>query len=441
MKTNEKPVSEFVEKGGFKMDLSMKRDAVDSPFIFIPPAKEMVVFLRQHIGPETKPSVQVGDKVFYGQKIGDDLSGGPLVVPIHSPVNGRVVALTQRQHPESGKKEMALIIETHDDKQKPYYEPLDPDDATTEELQERVREAGVVGLGGASFPTHVKLSPEKPISHLLINAKESDPNIACDSRLMVEKPAGIITGIKLMTQMLEADEVIFATRTKEGEIPEFEKLLGENDIPIIRIRPSYSIGSEKLLIKEILDKEIPYGKYPPDIGAVVHNVSTAHAVKRAVIDGEPLVSRGLTMYSKKTGGKNLWVRMGTPVEHVLESVGVSPSEFERIVIGSTMMGPSIPNSSYPVLKATSGITAFTQKEPDPYRNPLPCIRCGYCNTVCPVDIYPQLIMEAEKAGDIDRLKKLHVEVCIDCGLCSYVCPSRIRFTPYLQRGKQKIRDT
>ncbi len=440
MKTNDRPVGEFVEKGGFKMDLSMKRDAVNSPFTSVAPAEKMVVFLRQHIGPETKPLVEVGQEVLYGQKIGDDSSGGPLVVPVHSPVNGQIIALTERIHPESGRKEKAFIIETNKQERKPYYEPINPDDVTNEELQERVREAGLVGLGGAAFPTHVKLSPEGTITHLLINAKESDVNIACDSRLMVEKPDGIITGIKLMAQILEADNVLFATRTKEGEIPGFEKMLSEEDIPIIRVRRSYSVGSEKLLIKEVLNKEVPSGKYPPDIGVVVHNISTAHAVKRAIIDGESLVSRGLTMYSKKTGGKNLWVRMGTPVEHVLQSVGVSPSEFERIVIGSTMMGPSIPSSSYPILKATSAITAFTQNEPDPYQHPLPCIRCGYCNTVCPVDIYPQMIMEAEKAGDTNRLKKLHVEVCIDCGLCSYVCPSRIRFTPYLQRGKQKIRE-
>ncbi len=441
MNTDGKGVTEFVEKGGFKMDLSMKIDALSSPFTTVPPADRMVVFLRQHIGPETKPLVEVGDEVVYGQKIGDDPDGGPLVVPVHSPVNGIVTDLTEMVHPISGREEMAVAIETKNEDKKPYYKPLDPDNATKEELVERVRETGIVGLGGAAFPTHFKLSPGKPISHLIINAKESDPNTACDFCLMLESPDEIMIGIQLMAQMLGAGEVIFATRTKEGETPEFERILSENNVTITRIRPCYSIGSEKLLVKEVLGKEIPSGKFPPDIGVVVHNVSTAHAVKRSIIDGESLVSRGLTAYSRKTGGNNLWVRMGTPVEHVLQFLGVAPSEFQRIAIGSMMMGLSIPDSSYPLLKATSGITAFTEAETDPYEDSLPCIRCGYCNTVCPVNIYPQLIMEAEKAGDTEQLKKLHVEVCIDCGLCSYVCPSCIKFTPFLQRGKQKIRDT
>ncbi len=440
MRVEKGHVTEFVEKGGFKMDLAMKMEAVDSAFTPVPPAEQMIVFLRQHIGPETKPLVAIGDEVSYGQKIGDDQNGGPLVVPVHSPVHGSVVDLKQMVHPISGREENAVVIETSSTDQEPYHSSIDPNHATREELLERVRDAGIVGLGGAAFPTHVKLSSEKSISHLIINAKESDPNIACDFRLMVEKPREIVLGIQLMARMLQPDEVIFATRTKEGETPEFEGHLRENEITVARIRPSYSIGSEKLLVKEVLDKECPSGKFPPDIGVVVHNVATAHAVMRAISEGESLVTRGLTMYSEKTGGRNLWVRMGTPVDHVLRTVGVSPNEFERVAIGSSMMGPAIPDSSYPLLKATSGITAFTKDEPDPYTDSLPCIRCGYCNTVCPVDIYPQLILEAEKKGDIKALQKLHVEVCIDCGLCSYVCPSKIRFTPYLQSAKGRIRN-
>jgi electron transport complex protein RnfC len=257
---------------------------------------------------------------------------------------------------------------------------------------------------------------------------------------MLEKPREILRGIKIMARILEVDRIIYATRTKEGETPELSELLKQESIDIARIRPSYSLGSENLLVNEILNKEVPEGEYPPSVGVVVHNVYTAYAVSRAIEEGEPLVSRGLTLYSPKTGAKNLWVRMGTPIEHILKLSGVSPHDFNRVIIDSPFMGSTIPHPSYPTLKATSGITAFTKEAPDPYSNPLPCIRCGYCNTVCPVDIYPQIIMEAEKKGDAERLKKLHVEVCIDCGLCSYVCPSRIRFTKYLIGGKKRIRE-
>jgi electron transport complex protein RnfC len=427
----------FREKGGFKIDLSMKREALDEPFTKIPPAKKMIVFLRQHIGSETKPVVKEGDSVKYGQKVGDYETEDTLSVPIHSPVNGKVLKITKMVHPSSRKEESVMILETTDNEMESPIHSIDPVNATREELIKRVREAGIVGLGGAAFPTHFKLS-QNNISHLIINAKESDPNIACDFRLMKEKPEGIIDGIKVMQKILGVDNIIYATRTQEGETPELDELLRKAKFKIVRIRPNYSIGSEKLLVTEILEKEVPTGKYPSDKGVVVHNVSTANAVSNAILQGEPLVSRGLTLYSKKTGAKNLWVRMGTPIEHILNQVGVSPNELDRIVLGSIFMGPTIPDPSYPVLKATSGITAFTQEERDPYANPLQCIRCGYCNTVCPVYIYPQLIMEAEKKDDINRLKKLHVEACIDCGLCSYVCPSRIKFTKYLTSGKKKV---
>ncbi|MFO8018717.1 MAG: electron transport complex subunit RsxC [Promethearchaeia archaeon] len=440
MGPNEEHIHHFKENGGFEVDISMKMEAIDEPFQKVPPANEMIVFLRHHIGRETKPLVKQGQSVTFGQKIGGISEKEGMFVPVHSPVNGKVMDITEMKHPLSGKKESAVIIKTTSENEEAPLEPLDPKESTRNELLNRVKEAGIVGLGGAAFPTHLKLSMDKKVSHLIINAKESDPNIACDFRLMTEKPEEIVNGIKLMGKMLDVEDITFATRTREGETPKFGSMLMENGISMKRVRPCYSIGSERLLVKEVLGKEVPSGKYPHDVGVIVHNVSTAYAVARAIHKGEPLVSRGLTFYSKKTGGKNLWVRMGTPVGHILNHVGLSPSDFDRITLGSIMMGPGIDNSSSPVLKATSGVTAFTHREPDPYKDSLPCIRCGYCNTVCPVYIYPQLIMEAEKKGKRKRLKNLHVEDCINCGLCSYVCPSRIKFTKYLIGAKNRIRN-
>ncbi|TFG00245.1 MAG: electron transport complex subunit RsxC [Promethearchaeota archaeon] len=437
-KSDEKESHHFKEKGRFKLDLHMKMDAIDKPYKKVPPADKMVVFLRQNMGVETKPIVEVGESVKYGQKIGEYESGGPMVVPVHSPVEGTIMEIKKMEHPGSGKKENAILIKTISESDKPNLDPIQIEDATKEELLKRIREAGIVGLGGAAFPTHVKLSPNKKVSHLIINAKESDPNIACDFRLMKEKPKEIISGIIIMAKILMVEKIVFATRIHEEQLAEFDTLLKENNIEITRIHHNYSVGSEKLLVKEILNREVPCGKYPPDVGVVVHNISTAYAVSRAIEKGEPLVSRGLTLYSEKKGGQNLWVRMGTPISHILNYAGISPTEFNRIVLGSLMMGFTIPNSSYPTLKATSGITAFTQEQSDPYSDPLDCIRCGYCNIVCPVDIYPQMIMEAEKKGNAKMLKKLHVEDCIECGLCSYVCPSKIKFTKYLIGGKNRI---
>ena len=436
----EKDKHHFKEKGRFKVDTSMKMDAIDDPFSIVPPADEMVVFLRQSMGVETKPIVEEGDSVSYGQKIGDNENGGIMVVPVHSPVEGTIMEIKEMIHPESGVKENAVIIKTINKDNTPFLDPIKLENATREKLLKRVREAGIVGLGGAAFPTHVKLSPPNNISHLIINAKESDPNVACDFRVMKEKPEDVLSGIKTIAKILDTKNIIFATRTHEDQMPEFEDLLRKNNIEVTRIRHNYSVGSERLLVKEILNMEVPCVKFPPDLGVVVHNVSTAYAVSRAINKGEALVSRGLTLYTEKERGNNLWVRMGTPISHILDYVGISPKKFNRIVLGSILMGNTIPNPSYPTLKATSGITAFTREEPDPYSDPLQCIRCGYCNIVCPVDIYPQLIMEAEKKGNVKMLKKLHVEDCILCGLCSYVCPTRIKFTKYLRGGKKRIQN-
>ncbi len=417
----------------------MKEEAKDKAFEFVPPAKKMVVFLKQHVGESAKAVVKEGEKVSYGQKIGDFASNSQKGATIHSPVNGEVLQITQKVHPQSGKKASAIVLKTLNNDTPRAFEPLDPSNATKEQLLDRVKEAGIVGLGGGGYPTHLKLDVNKPISRLIINAKESDPNTVADYRLMVENAEGTAKGINVMAQILGAEKVIFATRTQEGDEPELDSQMRKAGIEIRRLRPNYSIGAESLLIKELLGKEIPKGHYPPDIGVVVNNVGTALAVYHAVYQGWPLVSRGMTFYSKITGGKNLWVRMGTPISHVLDYVDANPEEFSQIVMGSIFMGTSIPDIDSPTLKATTAITAFTPSEPDPYRKSVPCIRCNYCNVVCPVEIYPQMIMEAVEEEDVSRLKKLHVDVCIDCGLCSYVCPSLIRFTPFLRDGKKLIK--
>ena len=430
----------FKEKGGFELDLHMKREAMDDPFSEVPPAKEMTVFLRQHIGPEPDPIVDIGDEVRYGQKIGGyEDPEQEWAVPVHSPVNGIVKEIKQMEHPVSGNQERAIVIETEDDEKEPFYDPIDPEEASREELLERVKEAGVVGLGGAICPTHVKLSQAKDrVSHLIINAKESDPNVACDVRLMIEKPKKMIDGMKLMAHIIGADNIVFATRTQEGEIPEFERLLKKENIDIARVRPNYSIGYGRLLVTEILNKEVPHDEHSVDVGALVHNVGTAYAISKAIREGESLVSRGLTYYSKDIGGKNLWTRIGTPVSQVLDFVDAPARDFERVALGSIMMGSSISDPSVPLLKAHAGVTGFMEDEPHPYEDKTWCIRCGYCNTVCPMDLYPQLIMKAEKKGDKKRLEKLKVDACMDCGLCSFVCPARINYKPILRRAKSEM---
>ncbi len=423
----------FREKGGFEMDISMKAGAEKKPFKFIDIPDIVTICLQQHIGKPNHPLVKEGDMVKTGQKIGD--AKGRMVVPIHSSVTGYVEDLKEVYNPVLNRKEKAVIIRRDGNDDMKFLPEYDLD--RRKEIVKMVKEAGIVGLGGAAFPTHVKLSSQG-IKKLVINAKESDPNLVCDVRLMIDKPVEIVKGIKLMARCLDTDEIIFATRTEEGQIPELERIMKEHGIKVVRVRPSYSVGAEKLLIKEMFGIEVPSGKFPPSVGVVVNNVSTAYAVYRAAYKKEPLLSRGASFYSDLTGIENIWFRNGTSIRQVIEGLGLDIDRFDRIVIGSLMMGWAIDSLEAPLLKYSAGVTALTPEYSKPYEKQLPCIRCGYCDLVCPVDIYPSLIMKAEKADDVKALKRYKVLDCIECSLCSYVCPSQIKLTKHLWQGKNMV---
>ncbi len=424
----------FMEKGGFKMDISMKHGAEKNPFITLNPPERAVIFMQQHIGVCNGPLVKKGERVLTGQKVGDAV--GKMRVPVHSSVTGIVEDIREVYHPVLNRLETAVLVRMEGSEE---MKPLPSTNLDSrKEIVDMVREAGIVGMGGAAFPTHVKLT-SKGVHTFIVNAKESDPNLVCDVRLMIEKPEDIVKGIMLMVKALNARRIIFATRTREGEIPELEEIMLEHGIEIVRVTPSYSVGSEKLLVKELLGVEVPTGKFPPDIGVVVNNVSTAYAVYRAAYLKEPLISRGLSFYSDTTGIDNLWFRAGTTLRELMEGLEHETRRYDRFVMGSLMMGWSVGLPHTPLLKYSAGLTALTPEFPKPYDEQLKCIRCGYCDSVCPVDIYPSLIMKAEKEDDIDALKRLHVEDCILCNLCSYVCPSRIRLTKHLWDGKDKSR--
>ncbi len=422
----------FEEKGRFQMDISMKVGAEKQPFKVLKPPKKAVVFMQQHIGKCNVPTVKKGDKVLTGQKVGD--AEGKMTVPVHSSITGVVEYIKKEYHPVLNCPDTAVIIRQEVEEELMPLPPFELKDRN--EIIELTREAGIVGMGGAAFPTHVKLA-SKGVDTFVVNAKESDPNLVCDVRLMLEKPKEVVKGIQLMAKALGARRTIFATRTQEGELPELEKIMKYQGIEVKRVRPSYSVGSEKLLVKELLGKEVPSGKFPLDIGVVVNNVSTAYALYRAAYLNEPVISRGMSFYSDRNGIENVWFRSGTRVEDVIAGLSYDIRKFDRLIIGSLMMGWSIPSPRIPLLKYSAGLTALSPEYSRPYDKQLPCIRCGYCDSVCPVDIYPSLIMKADKEDNTKALRKLHVEDCIECGLCSYVCPSHIRITKLLWSGKKK----
>ncbi len=428
----------YWERGRFSIDAGMKEGLDEIPFEKVPPPPEAVVFLRQQAGPLPQPIVREGAKVQVGQVLA--LGDHPLSTPVHSPVTGKVMGWRKLPHPVSGEAEEALIVKTEDDADWEPSSTVDFQSLSPEEIIGKVRQAGVVGLGGAAFPTHAKLTSGRGAEYLIINAKESDLNVACDVRLMKEQPELVHKGIQVIARALGAPQVIVALRTKPGELARLEALLKANEVEVVHLRPSYSLGSERVLIAELLGIEVPLGQYPPEVGVVVQNVSTAFAVAEAVMYGKPLIARGITFLAPPNTKKNLWVRVGTPVVHILQHLGLKPTHYSRFVMGSLFMGSAFADAAVPTVKATAAVTAFADGA-DPYSRALPCIRCGYCDRVCPVRIYPSLILAAVQRGNGRALSRLRLEACIECGLCSYVCPARIRFTSYLRAGKEHLRST
>ncbi|MBC7099446.1 RnfABCDGE type electron transport complex subunit C [Candidatus Bipolaricaulota bacterium] len=426
----------YRERGGFYLDARLKRGLEEVAFSEVPPPPECLVFLRQHLGPAGRPAVKEGERVHAGQKLTQN--DHPLGVPVHSPVTGRVVEIRTLPHPMSGQAEPALVIRTEDEERPKPADETNPEKLSPQEIVSRIREAGVVGMGGAGYPTHAKLQQGRGARYLLINAKESDINVACDVRILRERPQAVVEGIAVLARALGEPEVVVAVRLQPHEIPEFTEQAQRAGFRVVPVRLSYSLGSERLLVREVLGREVPLGKYPPDVGVVVHNVFTAYAAGQAVRWGLPVVSRGLTFWSQTSGGRNLWVRVGTPVRHLLSFLGIEENRFSRFVFGSAMMGWAFAEPTIPVVKTTTGIMGLEHGETSPFARSLPCIRCGFCDQVCPVRIYPSLILAAVKAQDVRALKRLHLEACIECGLCSYVCPARILFTPELRRGKQLL---
>lgn len=427
----------FKESGGFEIDASMKRGAEGKEFERVPSSDVSIVFLKQHIGKAGESLVSEGDTVKKGEKIGDCNGLG---TPVHSPVYGEVEKVEEVMHPGLGEECEAIFIRKKDGEKEvrmDSFEKDELDNLDAGELLEVVREAGIVGLGGACFPTDEKLASEN-ISHLILNAKESDPNVACDTQLMREEPQKMVDGILAMAKILDVENVIFASRSPGERFPKLKKLLEENDIEMVKIKPSYSIGQEKLLIKEVLRKEVPSGGVPPDVNVIVHNVSTAYAVSEAVFEGKPLTSRGVTFISKNSEPVNLWVDIGAKIKDILNFAGLNPENFESVVMGSVFMGGTAHDLNTPMIKSVNGIFGIEKGSKDPFEDRRDCIRCGYCNEVCPVDIYPILIRNAEKKSQISRLDELNILDCIDCGLCSYVCPVKINFTQSLRRSKSKV---
>ncbi len=405
-----------------------------------PMPEKVIVPLSQHIGAPSKPAVKNREEVKAGQLIAEP--GGFVSAPIHSPVSGKVTKMGQTVHLITGRVVDTIEIESDgkDEWVEPM-EPLDPDTCDPDELKTRIADAGIVGLGGATFPTRVKLSPPpgKEIDAILINGCECEPYITSDHRVMLEKGEEILGGIKILRRLLACDRVIIAIEdNKQDAIAHMRKLVSDpgagSDVTVRALRSKYPMGAEKTLIKTLLGREVPIGGLPFDVGALVHNVSTVTAIYDAVYKGTPLVERTMTVTGAVKHPKNLLVRFGTPIRTLIDHCGGLTVDNAKVIFGGAMMGLAQHDLDAPVIKGTNCILVMDAErwaEQD-------CIGCSRCIGACPMDLMPTMYVKMIKKKKFVECSDYFIDNCVECGSCSYSCPSKIPLVQYIKVGKAEL---
>ncbi len=410
--------------------------------------KTLVIPLGQHIGQPAEPVVSVGERVLKGQLIAR--AADYVSAPVHASSSGTVVAIEDRPIPHpSGRAAPCIVIETDGQEQWRWRKSLPGDyrDMDPSHLRNLIREAGIVGLGGAGFPTAVKLNPlpGKVVETLILNGAECEPYITCDDMLMRERPYDILSGVEIMRHALQAERVVIAVENNKPQAIEalrealrFRKL--EERIELIPVPTIYPAGAEKQLIKVITGREVPSNGLPIDIGVVCHNIGTAAAVHRAIHLGEPLISRIVTIAGGVAEPRNLEVLIGTPFRELVEECHGVPGTLDKLIMGGPMMGIAVHSDQVPVIKTTNCILAVTVADmPLPHRGyAMPCIRCGRCYDACPMELLPQQLYWHARAKDLEKVQEYHLFDCIECGCCDYVCPSHIPLVQYYRYAKTAI---
>ena len=406
-----------------------KERARKTPIEVFPDPKTAIVLTYQHTGASNSPLVSVGDKVTIGQKIAD--SKDKICAPVHSPISGKVVKIGDVYNSCYEECSEAIFIEndgknTKDKTLLPISESELKNTSNTMLIQ-RIREAGIIGLGGAGFPTHIKLSPPagKTIKNLVVNATEGEPYDTADERLLIEKTSNLLRGVKVIRKILGNPQVVVATKVSKADaILKLQEVFGqEPDIKIVAKAFSYQQGDASLLQKALFGYEVPPTKRSYEMGTIVQNVSTINAIANAVFEGEPLISRVATLNGDVPEPKNLLVKIGTPISNILNKYNVDINDVRQVVIGGVMMGHAIPTIEAPVTKRTSSIVVFSKKLYKSTKRTTNCIHCSNCISSCPVKLHPILIYNALEKGQLEKAEKLYMKDCIACGICSYVCPS------------------
>ncbi len=403
--------------------------------------KQVIIPLCQHIGSPCKPLVQVGDRVLRGQMIGD---GDGLCVPVHASVSGTVSAIEPRPHP-NGQTVCAIVIENDFQDATIDYQlndtPLEQLDS--DQLLHTIRQAGIVGMGGAAFPGDVKaLSAIGHADTLIANACECEPYITADDMLLRTNPDHVLEGMLILRHILQCQRTVLAIEdNKAAAIEKLRSMLDRYPGIELTVLPTrYPQGSEKQLIQSVTGRQVPPGKLPANVGCAVFNVSTFAAIYRAVRLGMPLIQRIVTVSGEAINTpQNFIVRIGTPFRDLIEIAGGLNDRTERVISGGPMMGVAQDDLSVPIVKATNSVLCLLKDHNGAAENPV-CLRCAKCVSVCPMHLQPLYMYRYAKVRRVDQLERLNLTDCIECGSCSFTCPGKLPLVEYFRKGKQLLKE-
>jgi len=420
----------------------------DKPIEPGPVPKELVVPLSQHIGSVCETIVKKGQEVTAGQKIGSSESF--ISAAVHSPVNGKVKKIDLMPHSQLGRSEAVVIESTATEPARPLQHAqndIDVGKYSAEQICQAVAEAGIVGMGGAGFPTMVKITPAQPTETMIINGCECEPYLTCDYRIMLEWTRQIVNGIKLAGKAAGNPKVYIGIEDNKPEaIEAFRRVLAESagmeNARVVELKTKYPQGGERQLIKSIIGRDVPTGSIPPKIGLLVINVATAAAIAEAVISSQPLTHRVVTVTGEAISNPgNYYTAVGTKVGELLEHCGGVTEKSAKVLLGGPMMGVALADMDTPIMKTSGGVTVLTREQigESKYRGrQTACIRCGRCLEVCPERLNPTRLAHAVKAGKLELAEKYHITACIECGCCSYICPAHIELAGHIKTGKLQL---
>ena len=415
-----------------KYNKEMSTKSVTLPVIA---PKQVVIPMQQHIGIPCTPLVKVGDRVLRGQKIGD---GEGLCVPVHASVSGRVTAIESRPHPTLGSVPAVVIENDFQDEA-----VLMPIPKTQEEILHTIREAGIVGMGGAAFPGDVKaLSAMGKVDTLIANACECEPYITADDALLRTSPEQVLKGMQILARLLQPEKIVLAVEdNKVLAIAKIRSVLENYPEITLQVLPTrYPQGAEKQLIQAVTGREVLPGKLPVSVGCAVFNVSTFAAISRAVLRGFPLIQRIVTVSGEAISQpQNFAVRIGTSFRDLIEIAGGLNEKTERVICGGPMMGVAQDDLNVPVVKATNSVLCLLKDQNGAAENPV-CLRCGKCVSVCPMRLQPLYMYRYVNAGRLEELERLHILDCMECGSCAFTCPGKLPLVERFRKGKKMLKE-